>query len=346
MSLKDWIKGRVLAFDAAARPWAGRSRLHGWAYEFLLFGLKQAWASLFGGALLVLLVATRLWWPEGAALSRYDALVLAAVAIQAVMLATRLERWDEALVIAVFHLVGTTMEIFKTAQGSWIYPEASVLRIGGVPLFSGFMYAAIGSYIARIWRLLDFRFPGYPPLWAPWLLALAAYLNFFTHHYVTDVRNVLFAVSVLMFGRTWCMFTPDRTPRRMPLLLGFLLVALFIWIAENVGTFAAAWSYPDQRDGWRLVSLGKLGAWYLLMLLSFVLVTLTKMLPRRGSSRAAGEGASAPQMAGLRRTAPEGSPVWGGPPPTLCATSPEGGGAETTAGSRSPGTAGAAWDRS
>jgi uncharacterized membrane protein YoaT (DUF817 family) len=58
------------------------------------------------------------------------------------------------------------------------------------------------------------------------------------------------------------------------MLVGLLLVALFIWIAENLGTFAAAWVYPSQRDGWHLVPLDKLGAWYLLMLLSFVLTTL------------------------------------------------------------------------
>jgi uncharacterized membrane protein YoaT (DUF817 family) len=33
-----------------------------------------------------------------------------------------------------------------------------------VPLFTGFMYAAIGSYIARCWRLFDFRFTRHPPL--------------------------------------------------------------------------------------------------------------------------------------------------------------------------------------
>lgn len=273
MSLNAWAKGRVLAFDAVARPWAERGRLRAWGYEFLLFGLKRAWACLFGGALLALLIATRLWWPADGPLSRYDFLVLTALALQVFLLATRLERWDEALVILVFHVVGTAMEVFKTAQGSWIYPETSILRIGGVPLFSGFMYAAIGSYIARIWRLMAFRFVAYPPLWAPALLAVAAYLNFFTHHYVTDIRNVLFVLSVMLFARTWVVFTPDRTPRRMPLLLGFVLVALFIWIAENVGTFAAAWTYPDQRGGWRPVGPGKLGAWYLLMLLSFVLVS-------------------------------------------------------------------------
>ena len=58
----------------------------------------------------------------------------------------------------------------------------------------------------------------------------------------------------------------------MPLLLGWLLVALFIWLAENIGTFARAWSYPGQEDGWQMVGIAKLGSWYLLMYISFVLV--------------------------------------------------------------------------
>ena len=67
------------------------------------------------------------------------------------------------------------------------------------------------------------------------------------------IRWGLFALSVLLFGRAWFRFTPNRTPRQMPMLLGFLLVALFIWIAENAGTFANAWIYPAQRGGWSAV---------------------------------------------------------------------------------------------
>ena len=274
MSLKDKIKGRVEAFDACARPWAGKSKLRGWAYEFLLFGLKQAWACLFGGLMLGLLVGTHLFWPENAPMARYDFMVLASVAIQGALLATKLERWDEAVVILIFHVVGTIMEIFKTAHGSWIYPEESVLRIGGVPLFSGFMYACVGSYVARAMRLFEIKFVGYPPLWTTWLLALLAYVNFFTHHYTVDIRLGLFAFSALIFWRTWFVFTPDKKPRFMPMLVGLLLVSLFIWFAENLGTFAAAWVYPSQQDGWHIVPIEKMGAWYLLMLLSFVLVTL------------------------------------------------------------------------
>ena len=255
----------TLAFDA---PWKN------WAYEFVLFGFKQGWACLFGALLLALLIGTFLFYPAHAPLARYDFLVLACVAIQVAMLAFRLESLDEARVILAFHVVGTIMEVYKTHAGSWTYPEPSVLRIGGVPLFSGFMYAAVGSYIARVWRIFDFRFSRYPPRWTTLLLALVIYANFFTHHFLPDARGVIFAVTAALFLRTWVWFTPLRTPRRMPLLVGFLLVALFIWFAENLATFARAWIYPQQQHGWQLVKWQKLGAWYLLMIISFVLVTL------------------------------------------------------------------------
>jgi uncharacterized membrane protein YoaT (DUF817 family) len=285
MNFNERIKGRVAAFDAAMRPWAQQSRLRGYAYEFLLFGLKQAWACLFGGGMLALLIGTALFWPAHAPLARYDFLVIAAVGLQVALIALGLEKPREALVIFIFHIVGTVMELFKTAHGSWTYPEASLLRIGGVPLFSGFMYACVGSYIARVIRLFDIRFVRYPPLWAPWLLAVAAYLNFFTHHYVVDIRLGIYAASVLIFWRSWFTFRPDLTERRMPVIIGLVLVALFIWFAENLGTFAKAWIYPSQAHGWRLVSISKLGAWYMLTLLSWVLVSLVHP-PRRAQPHA------------------------------------------------------------
>ena len=190
------------------------------------------------------------------------------------MLAFRLETWAEAKVILIFHVVGTVMELFKTAAGSWIYPEASVLHIGAVPLFSGFMYAAVGSYIARVWRIFDFRYSAYPPRWATWVLAAAIYVNFFAHHWLPDIRLVLFAATILLFARTRVHFRNWRAHRWMPLLVGFGLVALFIWGAENIGTFAQAWTYPGQEHCWRMVSPAKLGSWFLLMLISFVLVEL------------------------------------------------------------------------
>lgn len=35
--------------------------------------------------------------------------------------------------------------------------------IAGVPLYGGFMYAAVGSYVCRSWRLLDLSLTGYRP---------------------------------------------------------------------------------------------------------------------------------------------------------------------------------------
>lgn len=246
----------------------------GWFLEFLVFGFKQGWACLFGALMLALLLGTHLFWPDNAPIHRYDAITIGAVLIQLGMLAFRLEAPREAIVILIFHIVGTVMELFKTAAGSWQYPEGSLLHIGAVPLFSGFMYAAVGSYIARIWRIFDIRFRHYPPLWTTWVLAAAIYVNFFAHHWLPDVRLGLFALTAVLFGRGWFYFTPDRTRRAMPFLLGFFLVAVFIWLAENIGTWANAWIYPSQDGGWHPVSLAKLGSWFLLMMISVVLVSL------------------------------------------------------------------------
>ncbi len=261
--------------DAEARLGA-RAETHGklahFAYEFVRFGIKQAWACLFGALMLALLIGTHLYYPKDASLARYDFLVIAAVAIQALMLLFKLETWEEAKVILVFHAVGTIMEIFKTSMGSWIYPEPSLLRIAGVPLFTGFMYAAVGSYIARCWRLFDFEFIRHPPMAALVLLAAGIYANFFLHHYGPDGRWVLFALSALLFGPCWIYFKVWKEHRRMPLLLGLVLVALFIWLAENIGTFTAAWVYPSQKNGWHIVGIAKLGSWFLLMIISYTLV--------------------------------------------------------------------------
>jgi uncharacterized membrane protein YoaT (DUF817 family) len=248
--------------------------LSGALIEFLVFGLKQGWACLFGGAMLFLIIATKYVPPEAVGIARYDFLFLAALAIQFAMLLFRLEKPSEATVILIFHVVGTAMEIFKTSAGSWIYPEENFFRIGGVPLFSGFMYASVGSYLARISRIFDMRYTRYPPPWATVLLAAAIYVNFFAHHFVLDMRYVLFAATALIYLSTVVHYRVFRFRHRMPLLLGFLLVALFIWLAENIGTWSRAWIYPGQSEAWTPVSIQKVGAWYLLMIISFVLVTL------------------------------------------------------------------------
>jgi uncharacterized membrane protein YoaT (DUF817 family) len=265
---------RFIAAEERLGLWAGQRRTTAFIYEFLRFGVKQAWACLFGGAMVALLIGTYLWYPRGAPLARYDFIFLAAVAIQIGMLAFKLETFDEAKVILIYHFVGTIMEVFKTDVGSWIYPEPSIFRVAGVPLFSGFMYASIGSYIARSWRLFDFRFSHHPPLWAVNLLALAVYVNFFTNHFTIDLRIPLFAAAALLFGRSWIYYRIHYVYRRMPLLLGLFLVALFIWFAENVGTFSKTWLYPHQVAASPLVPVAKLGSWFLLLLISYALVAI------------------------------------------------------------------------
>lgn len=243
--------------------------------EFWLFGLKQAYACMFGGFLLAVMIISHYWYPLES-LHRYDFIFLAAVAFQLFMLLFKLETWRESLVIVVFHLVATVMELFKTSDaiGSWHYPEQFIFGIGNVPLFTGFMYSAVGSYIARVWRIFHFEYVGYPPVWTTVLLVVLIYLNFFTHHYIWDLRWLLLAATFVLFYRTTIYFKIIKTHRQMPLLLGFLLVSLFIWFAENIATYANIWIYPNQHSGWQMVSLQKLTAWYLLMLLSFVLVSL------------------------------------------------------------------------
>jgi uncharacterized membrane protein YoaT (DUF817 family) len=263
---------RFIAADERIAQWSGKRLATAFLYEFARFGMKQGWACLFGGAMVGLLIATSLWYPHNAPLARYDFLFLAALVIQIAMLAFRLETFEEAKVILIFHIVGTLMELFKTAVCSWIYPEAAFFRIGGVPLFSGFMYASVGSYIARSWRLFDFRFVRHPPLWMLFAVSAGIYVNFYAHHYFIDIRLVLFAALAFLCGRTWLYYKVHYHYRRMPLLLGLSLVAVFIWIAENFGTLTRTWIYPNQINGWAMVPLGKLSSWFLLMTISYVMV--------------------------------------------------------------------------
>ena len=151
---------------------------------------------------------------------------------------------------------------------------AELLRVGGVPLFSGFMYACIGSYLCRAWRLFDFEFSRHPRRLGLVVLSVAIYLNFFSHHFMPDLRWLLFALAGWLFLRTRVYFRVWHISRSMPLLLGLALVSLFIWFSENIGTFTKTWLYPSQRHGWSMVSVDKLGSWFLLLIISYTLVSL------------------------------------------------------------------------
>ena len=258
--------------ERALGDWARAILPHALA-EFVMFGLKQGWACLFGGLLLAAIIVTKLVWQPDWPLQRYDFLFLFAITTQAIFLWRRLETWEEARVILLFHLTGTAMEWFKVSAGSWAYPEPALFKLMGVPLFSGFMYASVGSYIARVIRIFHMHFNPFPPFWTTLVLAAAIYGNFFAHHFLPDIRLILFAATLLMFARTRVWFRISERYLWMPMPLAALLSAFALWVAENVGTATGTWLYSGQRpDHW--VSFAKLGSWYLLLWVAFVTVTL------------------------------------------------------------------------
>lgn len=239
----------------------------------LIFLAKFTYAALFGILILSAIIVSRLIWQDEWSVARYDALVIFALVTQIVFIWRGLETWEEARVILIFHITGTVMEIFKLSQGSWDYPDQGILEVGGVPLFSGFMYASVGSFIARSIRLFHIQFAPYPAFWMTYVLAAAIYINFYTHHYTVDIRWVLFAATLVLFWRTKIWFFITDTPRSIRLPLGAVLSAWLLWIAENVGTFTQTWTYATQGDI-GLVDIGKFGSWYLLLFVAFVTVTL------------------------------------------------------------------------
>ena len=272
------------AFDAALSNAAPRPDLTGLrrgVVEFLFFGIKEARACLFA---VVIFAAMVLVPREGLlGLPRYDALLLIAVLAQWAMLATGLETRDELKAITLFHVVGFALEAFKVspAIGSWSYPDPAWTKVLGVPLFSGFMYAAVGSYVIQAWRLLDVHVRHHPPYWLATLVAVLIYANFFTHHFIGDYRWYIAAAALGVYARTTVSFRPLDRERRMPMLLAFVLIGFFIWLAENFSTLMGVWAYPDQLGAWSTVHVGKWSSWSLLVVMTFTIVAHLKHIKAR-----------------------------------------------------------------
>jgi uncharacterized membrane protein YoaT (DUF817 family) len=244
--------------------------------EFLIFGLKQARAAIFAGSFFVLLFASNHIPLFGFA--RYDFLFVAAVLIQAILYFTHLETKDEVKVIFLFHIIGLVLELYKTSPsiGSWSYPENAFFKIATVPLYSGFMYAAIGSYISQAWKIFKLELTNYKHYTASVVLCALIYLNFFTNHYIYDCRLFLIIAVFALFWNKKVYFTVTTKRRWMPLSVGFILIAFFIWVAENISTYLGAWEYPDQIHVWTLVSTQKVTSWFLMVIISFILVAYLK----------------------------------------------------------------------
>jgi uncharacterized membrane protein YoaT (DUF817 family) len=204
-----------------------------------------------------------------------DALLVWCLGVTLVLWLLRWETGREVAVILGFHLVGLALELYKVRQGSWSYPDTGLATVGGVPLYSGFMYAAVGSYVCQAWRRLELRITGYRAR-ATACVAALVYLNFFTSHVMADVRLPLALLLLFVTRRTWVHFTVGRHRYAMPLALSFVLIGFFLWVAENAATLLRAWQYPSQESVWTLVHAAKLGSWSLLVVVSIVLVAAVK----------------------------------------------------------------------
>ncbi len=258
-----------------------RNGIERFVVEFFYFGVKEARACLFAGLffLSVFLV------PRAGIIGipRYDLLLIIAVVIQAGMVWAKLETIDELKAISVFHVVGFALEAFKTSGSiqSWSYPDFAYTKLFGVPLFSGFMYAAVGSYVIQAWRLFDLRVRHHPSYWMAGFMALAIYVNFFTHHYIGDYRWYIAACTLGLYARTTVIFRPYDQDRKMPLLLAFVLIGFFIWLAENISTFFGVWRYPNQIGAWSTVHIGKWTSWCLLVIMTFTIVANLKHIKHK-----------------------------------------------------------------
>jgi uncharacterized membrane protein YoaT (DUF817 family) len=272
------------ALDAHFMTLPARTDLSGarrFAMEFWYFGIKQVRACLFVGLFFTAVFVV----PRSGVLGvpRYDVLLVVALVIQAWMVRAGLESLDELKAITLFHVIGFALEVFKTSAGirSWSYPDFAYTKLFGVPLFSGFMYAAVGSYIIQAWRLFDLRVRHHPPYWMAALIAVAIYANFFTHHYIPDLRWYLAACALGLYARSSVIYRPLDRDRTMPLLVSFLLIGFFIWLAENISTFFGIWRYPDQLGAWTTVHVGKWSSWSLLVVMTFTIVANLKHIRER-----------------------------------------------------------------
>jgi len=265
----------------SGRPFKSISGFSRFVVEFIYFGVKEARACVFVGLFFLAVFLVPRAGMFG--IARYDLLFVIAIAIQLAMLFGKLETWDEAKAIVLFHVLGFALEVFKTSGSiqSWSYPDPGYSKLFGVPLFSGFMYAGVGSYIIQAWRLFDLRIRHHPPYWMAAIIAIAIYANFFTHHFIGDYRWYIAACTLGLYARATVVFRPYDKDRWMPLLLAFILIGFFIWLAENISTFFGIWRYPNQLTIWSMVHLGKWSSWSLMVIMSFVLVTQLKHIKAR-----------------------------------------------------------------
>lgn len=247
-----------------------------WTRQLLDFAWNQTRACAFAVALLSGVAASALL--PRLPVARYDLLVVYGVLLTLLFWVRGREDGRDVAVISACHVVGLAFELVKVSLGSWSYPEPAVLKFAGVPLYGGFLYAAVGSYVCRAWRLFDLELVRYRPR-ATAAVAAAVYVNFFSHHWLPDVRLPLAVLLLAVTAGTSVRYTVRGVRRRMPLALSFTLIGFFLWLAENLATYLGAWRYPYQLHGWQPVGVAKFGAWALLVSVTFVLAAIGRTRP-------------------------------------------------------------------
>ncbi|MEM9715681.1 MAG: DUF817 family protein [Pseudomonadota bacterium] len=250
------------------------------------WGLDQVWwqirAAVFGIAFLAAIVGTAVIWSPDWALARNDALFGVGVVLMVAVFWTGVNRMADAVPIGIVFLLGIGLELHRTGVGAWAYADGGVLKLGAKPLFVGFMYAAVASYVIRSLRLKELVVTRLPHWAVAAFVSVSIYGMFFVG--VPDwVRPAVLALAVIVFGMARVV-APSGSWLPVPVALG--LAAVLLWCAENVGTFSGTWTYRGQGPG-ELVDLTKISAWFLLLTVIFWVVTYfgRTVSDRQGATR-------------------------------------------------------------
>lgn len=227
----------------------------------------EAKCCLFPFALLLGLAVTQKVTIPG--IARYDAMLVYCLLLRWAMVKLKLETLSELRVVTVFHALGLALELHRTSIGAWSYPDPGLLRIGQVPLYSGFMYASVASFLLQAWWRFRLSFERLPPWWLSVSLAAAGYASFFVW---PGGKPWLVLAILVSLVRTTVHFDVGERRYRMPLGLSFSLIGIFLWVAENLGTYLGAWRYPYQANGWQPVEGTKALGWFLLTVVGFLII--------------------------------------------------------------------------
>ena len=213
---------RSLHADLAESRWSS------WFRELLAFGYKNAISCISPVFIFGMLAISRMFDPS--ILPRYDFLLMVCVLAQIILFLSGIESKREVAVIFIFHGLGVLLEWHKVNVGSWSYPEEAYTKFFGVPLYSGFMYSSVASYICRAWDNFDLKIVQWPHSALAISVGAIIYLNFFTNAFMMDVRWHIIPALCAIFWKTKVEFNSNGVIRQMPMLLSFVLSGFFIWL--------------------------------------------------------------------------------------------------------------------